>query len=390
VCLGIGTTGLPHIRQLWQEAQGNLHALILGVSGAGKTTSILALLLRLAAAPEDPTQVVFVDPIGKGKLLTDAVGAAGAFYEISDQATINILDPVADDLGSQLAAVRPKLAMILGRPDYREGDDVLLIPYAFTTMELRAVDLALERLYGLGGALLHAMRAGTQPIPRLEALIGALQAVVADGVVEGQSILRELTLLLKTSEGQRLWNQPTTLAWDFSHPITAYSFREVAKELRPIYYSAIFSGMDEYVKHGQRGVPRQHFIGCIDEFFVMRQVPALGEYVRRATKTWRNEGAAMWTMDQNVGTWFDSSVGDEGAGQMTAENVRIRLIFHLEGQDAARVEALYGDRLKPEDLRAIRTAGAGECVAMFGGEVEQLTIALTDLETTALIAPVMR
>ncbi len=62
--LGTTDAGLPRIRQLWQEGQGNPHALILGVSGAPKTTSILTLLLRLAAAPEEPTQVVGSAPLG--------------------------------------------------------------------------------------------------------------------------------------------------------------------------------------------------------------------------------------------------------------------------------------------------------------------------------------
>ncbi|MBA3947100.1 MAG: hypothetical protein H0X37_21380 [Herpetosiphonaceae bacterium] len=59
-----GPPGLPRIWHLWQEGQGNPHALILGVSGPAKTTSILTLLLRLAATADTPTQVVGSAPLG--------------------------------------------------------------------------------------------------------------------------------------------------------------------------------------------------------------------------------------------------------------------------------------------------------------------------------------
>ena len=68
VCFGVSGLGLPVVRGPWRDAQGNAHAVYLGTTGGGKTTAMLTTALRWATAPEDACQVVYVDPIGKGKL----------------------------------------------------------------------------------------------------------------------------------------------------------------------------------------------------------------------------------------------------------------------------------------------------------------------------------
>jgi hypothetical protein len=383
VCFGIGATGLPVLRRLEDEAQGNINGIVVGLTGAGKTTSILALLLRLATDPDRPYQVCYIDPLSKGKMLVAAAGAGGRYYPVSSDATINILDPVTPELGLQLEVVRRKLGMILGRP-VQDGDRVRIDPRPFTINEIAALDLALEELYGQGGSRLPALQdqlaAGSADLPRLEHLEKALRTVFGRKVTEGGALRREIELKLLTSEGRRLWNQPTTLRWDFSADVTAYSFEGVAESLRPIYYAAIFDGLRDYIH--RRPAPRRRFLAAIDEYYYMRSVPELGEYVRRMIKTMRNDQAGIWLLDQNLGTWFDAE-GAAGAGQMQTDNAHFLAFFRLQGREIQLAAQLYGDRLTAEHLEVIASAEAGRCVGIFGREVQDLLLSLSAAEEAA-------
>ncbi len=71
--------------------------------------------------PRPGRRLSIIDPIGKCRLLCDAVGEQAAFYEVDTRGTINILDRAADDLGTQRAAIERRLSIVLGRPDYGAG-----------------------------------------------------------------------------------------------------------------------------------------------------------------------------------------------------------------------------------------------------------------------------
>ncbi len=165
VCLGVSGLGLPVVREPWRDAQGNAHAVYLGTTGGGKTTGMLTQALRWASAAQDACQVVYVDPIGKGRLLVDAASDGGRFIEVEKDAAIHPLDRVTPNLRDQLYAVRRKLSMILGHTETRGGKSYLH-PRRFSEHEWPALDLALQATYGE----LHA--------PRLSDLLPRLRHVI--------------------------------------------------------------------------------------------------------------------------------------------------------------------------------------------------------------------
>ena len=140
----------------------NFHLMMVGRSGSGKTVTLLTLLLRCAVAG---IQVVLLDPVGKCKLLADAVGPGGHYARVASTAAINILDPLADTIGEQIDLVIGKLSLILGR-SFRDGDRVRFVLRELDNFEIGVLDEALRQpeLYGADGERLHTLTPATAPL----------------------------------------------------------------------------------------------------------------------------------------------------------------------------------------------------------------------------------
>ena len=160
----------------------NFHLMMVGRSGSGKTVTLLTLLLRCAVAG---IQVVLLDPVGKCKLLTDAVGPGGHYARVESTAAINILDPLADTIGEQIDLVIGKLSLILGRA-FRDGDRVRFVLRELDNFEIGVLDEALRQtaLYGADGERLATLTPATAPL--LRDLVRALRAVAGCAVSCGR------------------------------------------------------------------------------------------------------------------------------------------------------------------------------------------------------------
>ncbi|HEY1016947.1 MAG TPA: hypothetical protein VGE07_29810, partial [Herpetosiphonaceae bacterium] len=64
----------------------------------------------------------------------------------------------------------------------------------------------------------------------------------------------------------------------------------------------------------------------------------------------------------------------------TANNTAIKLIGRQEGTDVALLADAYSAWLGPREIQAIRTAGPGEFVGIFGNEVHHLRVQPTNEE----------
>ena len=389
VCWGIGATGLPIIKSLWREMLGGAaHIVIVGKTGAGKTTNVFIWLARHYADLDDPAQIVYVDPAGNGKRLTDAMGNAVArFVELGGDETINPLDVVSTDLGAQVAAVTRKLSVIMG---HTSGDRNTLVvhPRELTALEDGALDLACQRLYGPEGEHLPAMQADRIATPLLPALVDALDAVVAAyDLTEVRPFALQTRLFLDTTKGRR-FSQPTTIPWRFDKEVISYSFWRVPDTLLPIFMLIVMEGLDRYVRTRPREADgrRRHLIACVDEFKLLGQVPDLRAYAEAMVRWWRQLDAAGWFCDQTIGTFLGAAGGrGQDAGHAIAANVAATFFFNLAEADLEILEQVYGAVLGPAEIERIRLAKEGEGIALFGTRPEYFYVAPTGLERAAFL-----
>jgi len=369
--------GMPiHYNPWGATGVENTHLMMVGKSGSGKTVTLQALALRQAV---EGNQIIMFDPVGKCKLLCDAVGAGAIYHDVETDAAINILDPLTRDPGRQLDYVTSKLSIILGRA-LNEGGRIRFLLRELDNFEIGAIDQALqtEGVYGMGHRRLRTLRADNAPL--LEDLVAGLKQVATDlALPQAEHLAREIELRVLGSRAN-IFNAHTTLTWDFSADVVAYNFKEADPALLPLYYAHGFEALNRWVRSPERKRRRQPLIAIIDEYYFMASVKALESYVALATKTWRNYSAAMWTADQNSTTYFGKAGNESEWAAFTTNNTLLKFFFRQEGSEAEVLGHAYQDHLAPEDIQTIKTSGKAECIAMLGDEVHKLTIQLTDQE----------
>jgi hypothetical protein len=325
-------------------------------------------------------QVIVFDPVGKVRRTTRAIGAGAAYYQVKTQSAINILDPVETEHYRQLGHVLRKLSIILGRVILKGDGDVDYIAREITNMEFGALDQACQhpRVYGEKGHKLATMTAADAPL--LEDLVQALREV--DTGLNGAAQLAEEIVSRALYSFGHIYNAPTTLRWDFDHDMVGYNFKGADKLLLPLYYDHSFGSINSYLRSPERRRRNQHLILMIDEFRYMAQVPALRGEVAMATKTWRNENACVWMVDQNAISMMGGSGNARELSNYITNNTNIRLIGRQEGDDAELVAQAFRGVLSESHIQKIRTANVGEFVGIFGStnEVHYLNFQPTDLE----------
>ncbi len=379
VCFGYDRTeGLPILYDVFGTTEhDNAHLLAIGQPNAGKTIALSALALRHATAG---AQVIYLDPIGKCRLLCDAVGDQAAFYEVDTGGSLNILDRASTDLGTQRAAIERRLSIVLGRPDYGAGRAGVR-PRELSNFEVGALDGCLHELYSDAQAapilsdLVRALR-GLADRPGLEARV----------VTAGAELAAEIAAVLLGSRGTLL-NAPTTIRWDFTAPVTGYSFANIVtadQALLPLIYDLAWEALDRYVRTRPPSAPP--LIIIIDELAYMSVVPELQTHVALSCKTYRNFRAFLWTADQDAATYFGADGRGSRDEQRIAGNSFIKLLFRQEGQGAAILAHAY-EQLASDHIQAIRTAPQGHLIALFGDEVHPLVMQLTDGELEAFCTP---
>jgi hypothetical protein len=390
------------------DGKQSANGIILGTSGAGKTVGMQTLALRHAA---EGFQVILMEPANTCWRLRDAIGncvgrneqsspaqnghdRAGradascppqergcAYYDVSEMPAVNILDPMTTQPVDQRDSIIRKLEVALGR-GVEAGGRIRVEPRVLSRAERGTLDVALrhERIYG---AECHKL-ASLTPLtaPRLEDLVAVLIELGLNGErPEATELAHEIDdVLLGTAA--RIFNLRTELRFDADADVILYSFRGVKPERLPIMYDYLFDTIHSYVWSPERDRPdRRPVLMFIDEFFYMAAVSSLEQYVVKASKTWRNRGAGLFTADQNAETYFGAG-GDWGP--FVTENVRHKLFFQLEG-GAKVIERAYEGILSPAHIQQLKRLGRGQCLAMLDRQIRTLQIDLLPREAQHLI-----
>jgi energy-coupling factor transporter ATP-binding protein EcfA2 len=368
-----------HHEMFGADGRENANAVVVGTTGSGKTTFLLALALRLAL---QGYKIFFLDPTVMCRKLLELIGdrAAVAYHEVNERMAINILDRQSDRLIDQRDAVVRRLQTALGKPRQLDGRTTVT-PYELTDREIGALDAALqdERIYGVDGHRLAAMTPDTAPL--LQALATVLQDLSSERPDAGRLARRITDRLLGSASA--IYNQPTELRFDPTIQVNLFSLRGVKKERLPLIYSWLFDNIRDYVWSPERDTPNTPVISILDEYFVLKSVPLLEEAVITDTKTGRGRQFGVITADQQAKTYYDDAHGSAGA--FITGNARQKFFFYTD-EEADLLASVYQNKLTPAHIMQLRTLKRGECLAMLDQDVRALQVELTPLEKRVLLA----
>ena len=308
------------------------HAVILGPTGSGKTTSIFAVALREMNLRD--TQVIVMEPMGNCTRLVEAVGEERASYNPLRlaQLRINPIERIYDNLAEQKAHLSIIIPLLLGRAGER-----------LTEAEQAAVERA-------AGLIYEGVTPDTKAVnqPRIETLVWALQNSGAKArIAEASEWIGELLeeRYVRGALGN-VFNTPAINDWRLTQDLVAFDFQGIPDEqgLRSMLYYLVLSTIHREAYRQKR---KRRRLVIIDEFRVLSEHPTLASQVAEMFKTFRTLGVGVWALEQDLVTFI-------GAGKVgaTMENTKagIHIIDNSTLQVILAQRAVQGETMLPEVL----------------------------------------
>jgi hypothetical protein len=170
------------------------------------------------------------------------------------------------------------------------------------------------------------------------------------------------------------FNRPTTLDLRFDRPCTVFDVAWVDPNYRPLYYMQLTAVLSLYLRDPRRTRP---LLIAIDEFRYMAQDPVLARAANTLVKTARTFRAAVWTADQNPGTYTQT----EDGRQMVALSPLV-FIGRQQASDVELHQHLFR-RLTEHHIHQIVTAQRGQFVTIIGDDYYSLQIEPSPVELAA-------
>jgi len=369
------------------------HATFFGFTGYGKTFAMQTLLYRLALTG---TQVVVIEPQGHFRRLANALGGGATYNEIAfETASLNLLDLVQPTLTDQVSHVKRMLALLLSCESGAAANGTEQGRRVFTNDESAALGVVLLGLYKPLWPQRQALTAAQMPLlgnlcERLEVLedddLADLSPAVATRVREGRRVsgegrreagacvARQIRQLYVDGEKAGSFNRPTNLDLRFDRQCTVFDVKRIDPDYRPLYYMQLTAVLNLYLRAPTRTQP---LVIAIDEFRFMARDPILAREANNLVKTARTFRTAVWTADQNPGTYMQN----EDGRQMVALSSLV-LIGRQQAEDVEMHKHLFR-RLTPHHIHQMVTAERGQFVTIMGDDYYVLQVEPSPVELAA-------
>ncbi len=424
----------PHVSFLEWKGNDPFHAIILGLTGFGKTVFSQALAWRLV---EQDTQAIFLEPQGHCRRLAALAGGENvSYHEISyDKARLNILDVVYENETEQYDHVITLLALLL--------DPVGHQPRRFHNAEVAAIRKALRQTYAHYDWQTELL-ADHRLTPTLESFCRQLHLVAEEenaergvrsaelGVWSGkqsggeaassfrtphsalatpftphstlrtslvgdaaEALAQEIESLYVYGDYAPVFNGPSNLDLTLQERLVLFNFQHVPEQRRALFYYAVLAGINLQVRRH----PRKRAI-FVDEVHYMNREASLMTFLANMVKTVRTYGAAVIMIDQNL----EAFIGVEGAqaesmqaginvaaGQMILDNLAWSVTFPLPEKAAARFARQYPGEILTSHVHFLarfssnKEVGAGRAVVRYKGRAEKVQMVLRPMERKHLL-----
>jgi hypothetical protein len=339
-------TGATAYLSVWTRSNHN--ALLVGSSGAGKSTAAKTLLARHCMAG---ATAVVLDPDSEYEPLITLLG--GSYVDLADT-SINPLAVGRNLPVDEAAEVVVTVLSILG------GDTVAYVG-----------GRPVRRLPGEDKAWLHghvasflAAHGGSEAEPVLGDLVDCLRDSLGEDAslsdVERDRYRRIALRLSGYTKGSlgRIFNSPGRLHIDGHAPV-GIGFRSLS--LR--YAADLTPALAVVLAHvlGVMNRPHRPLIVLVDEAHVLTADPDAGQVLEQLVRRARKSGAGVWMASQRIEEFVSTDLG-----RTLASTAATKLVLGHEETVAAQVRELFD--LADDEVTALTPPVAGRGVLIAGGE----------------------
>jgi hypothetical protein len=346
VGVNIGTGGPAYLDVFGRP---NHNAVIVGTSGAGKSVSAKALLLRHAI---QGAGVIVIDPDSEYRLVLIALG--GDYVELGESS----LNALAVDPGTPhddaAGLVVPVLSVMGGEEvGYRDGRPIRRIPDADKAWLHEEVAAFFEGWRGAQGP--------AEPV--LSDLVRHLVQVAMPRCTGERALerCRDITLRLRGyTQGSRgrVFDRPST--FQLAGPALGIGLRHLALQFRADLTPALAVVLSRVL--GMISRPEGRLIVLVDEAHRVTADPDAGQVLENLVRQARKYGAGVWMASQSVDDFVRTDLG-----RILAATAATKLILGVEATVAPEAREVFG--LSERELAALSPRfKAGRGVLISGHE----------------------
>ena len=343
VMLGVDAHQSPVVLDIFDDRNPSYNTVVLGQTGAGKTFSVLLLMLRHLLLG---VRLVIIDPQGNVDLGFLGEEAHRAVLGQEGQ-TINVLDVVQEELPLQVE-IASALLRILG--------------VVHDDLEKAVLDRVLKDLY-------RRVWGGQGPSPLLSDLYEALEQEYHRASPTMRPIIERMMVGLEpyvTGSLAPLFGQETRVDLRLEHAVNVYDVSRLPQEgnLRQALLTILVAHINHAIRRRRRQGDRAPILFFVDEMGILMRDPVIAAYVSAEYKTARARLVGMIVADQDLHSLLGPVDPKTGLhhGIPILANAANTFIFKQKDSELARIREHFP--MLPEELvQRLPLLPQGTCVA---------------------------
>ena len=351
VMIGIDRNQSPVVINIFDDAAPSYNTVVLGQTGSGKTFAVLVMMMRHVMTG---ARLVIIDPQGNIDLSFLGPDVYQRSVVGTSQASINVLDIVHEEIGSQIEMALSMLRMLGVHKDQQ--------------VERALLDEALMALY----SPIWGDKEAKPPI--LPDLLKWMEQRVEETNSElVQSTAETLCLVLRgyvVGSSAALFGRNTTIDFRLDHVVNVFDVSRLPQQglggnLRSALLSILVANINQSIRRRRRDGDRAPILFFVDEIGILMRDAVIADYISSEYKTARARLVGMIVADQDLHSLLGPQ-DEKGIhhGVPILANAANTFIFNQKESEQATIREHF-PTLPAGMIDALPILPRGTCIASF-------------------------
>jgi len=360
VMIGIDRNQSPVVINIFDDAAPSYNTVVLGQTGSGKTFAVLVMMMRHVMTG---ARLVMIDPQGSIDLSFLGTDVYQKSVVGTAQASINVLDIVHEEIGSQVEMALSMLRMLGVHSDQQ--------------IERALLDEALMSLYSPIWGDKEA-----QP-PILPDLLKWMEQRAEETKSElVRDTAETLCLVLRgyvVGSSAELFGRNTTIDFHLDHVVNVFDVSRLPQQgmggnMRSALLSILVANINQSIRRRRRDGDRAPILFFVDEMGILMRDAVVADYISSEYKTARARLVGMIVADQDLHSLLGPK-DEKGIhhGVPILANAANTFIFNQKESEQATIREHF-PTLPVGMVDALPILPRGTCIASFPDDLLMVNI----------------